>query len=353
MPFVPVINFWSTRDLISLDELRGEYRAGRVWVADSDDEAVSSLLGESGFNRSAALDAAAVIAAVKEGALGILRATDLHPSVRALAIDEVSLFGNDRISDVNEWPLLATVETAEPWDQAATWTLVAVGDMMFDRLVIDHLNDAGGDKQHLFDGGTSRVTRLRCCSHFGYQYPDVERTGDRGLVRAMLTGADLTIGNMESGVLYGAPHHPDPRGFRFTADASWMPVLADNGFDVLSMANNHARDGGVRGIREGIQAGHERGWHRAGRRGRGERCRGPGLHGCQRNHPGSHRLRLHPQQAVANRRPPRGIELPERPHCRGDPRGAPERRRSDRVPPLGRRIRAPGALSVRTIPAVD
>jgi poly-gamma-glutamate synthesis protein (capsule biosynthesis protein) len=106
----------------------------------------------------------------------------------------------------------------------------------------------------MFDGGTSRVTRLRCCSYFGYQYPDVERTGNRGLVREMLTGADVTIGNMESGVLYDAPHHPDPRGFRFTSDASWMPVLADNGFDLLSMANNHARDAGVRGMREGIQA---------------------------------------------------------------------------------------------------
>ena len=31
-------------------------------------------------------------------------------------------------------------------------------------------------------------------------------------------------------------------------------MLADNGFDLLSMANNHARDGGVRGLQEGIQA---------------------------------------------------------------------------------------------------
>jgi poly-gamma-glutamate capsule biosynthesis protein CapA/YwtB (metallophosphatase superfamily) len=264
MPFLPVVNFWSTRDSISLDELRDEHAAGRVWVADADKAAVESVLGANGFIRSSPVDAAAVIAAVKAGAMGILRATDLHPSVRALAVDGVSLFGNDRVTDLADWPLVAEVETTEPWDQSATWTLVAVGDMMFDRLVINHLNEAGGDKQHLFDGGTSRVTRLRCCSFFGYQYPDVERTGNRGLVRDMLTSADLTIGNMESAVLYDAPHHADPRGFQFTTDASWMPVLADNGFDLLSMANNHARDAGVRGLNEGIQAITEAGMAAAG-----------------------------------------------------------------------------------------
>lgn len=253
MPFVPVVNFWSLRDSISLDELRGAWSRGEIKVAAADAEALGGALG-SAAPGSVVADAAAVIAAVKDGGMGILRATELHPSVRALGVGGVNLFGNDRVEDVNQWPLLAQVETSEPWDQSATWTLASVGDMMFDRLVIDHLNAAGGDKQHLFDGGTSRVTRLRCCSFFGYQYPDVERTGNRGLVREMLTGADLTIGNMESGVLEDAPHHPDPRGFRFTSDASWMPVLADNGFDVLSTANNHSKDGGTRGLRTAIES---------------------------------------------------------------------------------------------------
>jgi poly-gamma-glutamate capsule biosynthesis protein CapA/YwtB (metallophosphatase superfamily) len=255
MPFVPVVNFWSTRKSISLDELRAVNDREELWHTQADNLAVREMLGHHARPRGP-VDAEAIKGAVREvpGVIALLRATDLDPSVRALAVDGVSLFGNDRIDDVTDWPLTATVETTEPWDQSATWTLVAVGDMMFDRLVIDHLNQAGGNKQHLFDGGTSRVTRLRCCSFFGYQYPDVERTGSRGLVREMLTGAELTIGNMESGVLYDAPHHPDPRGFRFTSDASWMPVLADNGFDLLSMANNHARDGGIRGLREGVQA---------------------------------------------------------------------------------------------------
>src|SRR5262245_55100618 len=189
MPFVPVVNFWDTRTSITVDELRAAERREELWFTDADRGAVEDLLGQD-FTRPNSITADDVIDAVKRGAVGLLRATEIHPSVRALAIDGVQLFGNDRIDDVNEWPLLATVETSEPWDQSATWTLVAVGDMMFDRLVIDDLNAAGGDKQHLFNGGTSRVTRLRCCSFFGYQYPDVERTGNRGLVREMLTGAD-------------------------------------------------------------------------------------------------------------------------------------------------------------------
>ena len=54
----------------------------------------------------------AIIAAVKKGkTLGILRASDVEPSVRALGIDGRDLFGNDRVTRLGRWPLVAQVET--------------------------------------------------------------------------------------------------------------------------------------------------------------------------------------------------------------------------------------------------
>jgi poly-gamma-glutamate capsule biosynthesis protein CapA/YwtB (metallophosphatase superfamily) len=254
MPFVPVVNFWSTQSSISLDELRAANDREELWYTDADNQVVADLLGHGA--RPNTSDAEAVKTAVREvdGVIGLLRATELDLSVRALAVDGASLFGNDRITDLTQWPLTARVETSAAWDQSASWTLVSVGDIMLDRGVITHVNAAGGDKQYLFDGGTSRVTRLRCCSFFGYTYPDVERTGNRGLVREMLTEADLTLGNLESGVLHNAPHHADPEGFQFTADSTWMPVLARNGFDIISTANNHSRDAGIRGMSTAIES---------------------------------------------------------------------------------------------------
>ena len=250
MPFVPVVSFWSTRESISLAELRTGLANGQVLVADDD----LAPLGVAPSASRLSMSVDDVRSAVREeGRLGVLRATDVDQSVRALALDGVSLFGNARISDIGEWPLRATVETSEPWQQESTWTLVATGDMMLDRIVITNVNEAGGDKEYLFNGGTARVARVRCCSFFNYPYPVIERTGNAGLVRELLTHADLTIGNLESAVLHDAPHHADPRGFSFTADAEWMPVLAANGFDLLSVANNHSNDAGTRGLATAIE----------------------------------------------------------------------------------------------------
>jgi poly-gamma-glutamate synthesis protein (capsule biosynthesis protein) len=252
MPFVPVVNFWSTRTSISMDELRSEYAAGRVSVAAADNAAVAQALGVSQASSQAA-DSASVVASVKAGAMGVLRATDVVPSVRALGIGDVDLFGEKRISDIAQWPLTATVESGSTWEQSSTWTMVSVGDMQFDRKVRGEI-DKSGKRSYPFDGGTSRVVAIRCCSFFHYQYPIVERTGNSGAVRDKLMNADFTMGNLETGVLVDAPWHPDPTGFQFTTDASWMQDLADNGFDALSTANNHSHDAGNRGLQTAIDS---------------------------------------------------------------------------------------------------
>ncbi len=248
MPLVPVVSFWSTRDSIPMAELSSAATAGNVRMTADD----AAALGWSVPASAIVGTADDVRVAVREaGVMGVLRATDVEQSVRALGIDNTNLFGNDRVETTAEWPLVATVQSSETWDQSASWSLVAAGDVMLDRGVAQQTTILGKGANYLFDGGTARVTRVRCCSFYNYPYPDVERTGNGGAMRELLTGADLTMANLETAILENAPFHDS--GFTFTSDASLLPAFVDAGFDMLSLANNHSRDAGERGLTTAIE----------------------------------------------------------------------------------------------------
>jgi len=274
MPFVPVVGFWSTESSISMNELQSAPGGGRYSSVVSLAEDAPALEAALGIDGIEGLTMPEIEEAVRAGALGIVRATDVSQRFHALAIDDVSLFGNDRITDVEAWPLRATVSSTETWDQAMTWTLVAAGDVMMDRGVAFELRShpEGGD--YLFDGGTARITGIRCCSFFGYDYPLTERTGNRGAVRELFQSADIAMANLESAVLVDAPYHPT--GFTFTADASLLDAVDEAGFDYMSLANNHVRNAGDRGILTAIEELNHRGIANSGV-GRGNEAGDPGL----------------------------------------------------------------------------
>jgi len=77
-----------------------------------------------------------------------------------------------------------------------------------------------------------------------------EASGDLGLqlrpTQRRLSRADITVGNLESTLSKaGAPTQGDDS---FAADPGAARVLAEVGFDVLSLANNHAGDYGGRAL---------------------------------------------------------------------------------------------------------
>ncbi len=191
--------------------------------------------------------------------LAFLLVDDVDPSVRALGWEGVTLFGGDRVSTLAEWPLQAaftypagTAPAPPPliYDPASAWTLVAGGDILLDRGVAKTIKTDGKGVNFPFDGGTATITSRYCCSSFGWELPRVERTGDAGAVRALLQSADLAIANFEN---------PAPDAFRFhasgtvfTADPALIEGLANAGIDWVSLANNHIRDAGARGITDTI-----------------------------------------------------------------------------------------------------
>lgn len=84
--------------------------------------------------------------------------------------------------------------------------------------------------------------------HHGLSLPEgVDETFPFAGVRGRLLAADLLVGNLECVV---SPHGKRATTHNpFRAPVEVIPVLRDAGFDILSVANNHTRDFGPRGLR--------------------------------------------------------------------------------------------------------
>ncbi|HSD12777.1 MAG TPA: CapA family protein, partial [Patescibacteria group bacterium] len=125
-------------------------------------------------------------------------------------------------------PSLAPAETAPPAPQAALplapepapprVTLVAVGDIMLSRTV----------GKTIAAKGDVRFPYLR--------------------MRDWLRGADIAFANLETSVTPGRPVGQGEMLFR--ADPGTVDGLADAGFDVLSLANNHTPNFGQKGLKD-------------------------------------------------------------------------------------------------------
>jgi hypothetical protein len=96
--------------------------------------------------------------AVSRGALGFLAAPDVSHRVRALEVDGLSLFGNDRLRGIDRWPLRVDPGLTDPpravdaWHQARTCP-VAGGDLFTDRGFMSASSGAASGVDSPFDGG--------------------------------------------------------------------------------------------------------------------------------------------------------------------------------------------------------
>jgi len=259
---VPVTNFRTPFDRTGREEV-GSVLAGTSKTYDAlelvESEA-DTILAAVGAERPAdakrlilAPDAASLAAdlAANRKRLAFLRADEVGPSVRALGWGDRQLFGVGAAETLEAWGLAAMLPlNGAAFDPAATWTLVAGGDIMLDRGVAQtvKINKKGVDFP--FNGGLADITSRYCCSGRGWDLPRVTRVGKGGAVRALVSGADLAIANFEN---------PAPDNFRyhttgtvFSADPALIEGLANAGIDWVSLANNHIGDAGRTGILQTI-----------------------------------------------------------------------------------------------------
>jgi poly-gamma-glutamate synthesis protein (capsule biosynthesis protein) len=261
--WVPVLGFWSTTDSISEQSLSaalsgGSARYTDVIVPAADAAAIEEALGVTIAGSVAKGTPDEVKAAVKDGALGILRASDVTPGVHALGIGRRRLFGIQRTDSLDTWPLRGEVADPAPWDQARTWTLVAGGDILLDRGVALATRQRKSGVDFPYNGGNASIVRETCCNAtYGTKTPVTQREGGAGSFREHIESADLAMANLESPVDDDFVFHP--RGTVFSGDPKMLDGIADAGFDMVSLGNNHIRDAGPDGIMDTVRALRARG----------------------------------------------------------------------------------------------
>jgi poly-gamma-glutamate synthesis protein (capsule biosynthesis protein) len=265
VPIVPVAQFRTTVTGVGRDDVRAALAGtSPTWqgleVVDSEADAILAGLGVDApanpANLIRAKNAATVTAdlAKNRKRLAVLRADDVTSAVRALAWGGKSLFGVDRVKAAKDWALTARLPQpagTPPFDPAESWTLVAGGDIMLDRGVAQTLKIKGKGADFPFDGGTAEITgRCKDCSPLGWDTPYTRRTGNAGVVRDLVEGADLAIANFENPAPDAFRYHTS--GTVFSADPKLIAGLADAGIDWVGIANNHIRDAGGLGILQTI-----------------------------------------------------------------------------------------------------
>jgi poly-gamma-glutamate capsule biosynthesis protein CapA/YwtB (metallophosphatase superfamily) len=262
---VPVAHFRTTRTASSRGEIEAvlagtskRYEALELVASDADAIlAALDLTRPAGGARLVLVEDAATLSkdlAKHRKRLGVLRAEQVGPSVRALSWAKRTLFGVDRLREPGAWPLtarLADDDGIDGFDPAATWTLFAGGDMLLDRGVHQTIKIRGKGDDFPFDGGTAEITGHTCCSQFHHPVPTLRRTGNKGAMRDLMTKADLAIANFEN---------PAPNTFRwhtsgvvFSSDRRHLDGLERAGLDYVSIANNHIGDAGRNGILQTVR----------------------------------------------------------------------------------------------------
>lgn len=260
MPIVPVVGFWEIEQGLSRAELTAALEGSTerflsVMVPDQDRAAIGLALDLTIADSVAGGDVDAIRTAVRDGALGLMRASDVTPQVRAIPLEGKELFGNERVRSNLDWPLTITVdETADrAWDQSAAVTVVVGGDSMMDRGIYERVVNRDKGVDYPFDGGTVDITGRYCCGPFVccYEVPSFEKTGNAGIVRGLVEDADLTMINLENPLPDNWVFHL--HGTPFSGDPELLEIFTRVGIDFMSLANNHMADYGSSGIADTLK----------------------------------------------------------------------------------------------------
>jgi poly-gamma-glutamate synthesis protein (capsule biosynthesis protein) len=244
---VPIAHLTSTLENVSMEELSG---TRRLAVERGLREEAVALVGRSdleGFD-----SAGAVVDHVSRtpDALGLVAWDEVGPRVKALGVEDESLLDPDSVGPEN-YPLRQ--ESATLPDPEELRRVVVGGDVVLDRGQNYAVIQQGLGLDFPLDGGyaaiTDRVPEPSYYSETGFIHQfTAERRGGAGVVREYLSGADLTLANLENPVVRDAVWHPEAT--TFTGDLRLMPVLEQAGVDGVTLGNNHILDAGSSGLRE-------------------------------------------------------------------------------------------------------
>jgi poly-gamma-glutamate capsule biosynthesis protein CapA/YwtB (metallophosphatase superfamily) len=263
VPLVPIVSFWSPRQAtthVAVELLLGPGHSlvrdgySTIAVAAPDSAALAAAMHVTLDARISVMEPAQVVAAVRASAttLGLVRAEDVTSDVRALSVDGLSLFGSGRVTDLRSWPIMVPSATPSSFDPAAMWTLAAGGDVNLDRNVYVSAVSRKKGVDFPWSGGTARIAGSTCCGFQGNGLVVARRTGNTGAFRSLLAGADIAVVNLEGPATTDFVHRVD--GFSFAVDPALLAGLRNAGIDAVSLANNHTRNAGDKGVTDTCRA---------------------------------------------------------------------------------------------------
>ncbi len=127
-----------------------------------------------------------------------------------------------------------------------TWHPRADADAAAEPLTLTRAPSTPGEATLLFAGDTAEIDfGLATVEVLGLMYPF-------GSTVDLVRGADVAIANHEAPITDAARPSPLYKRYVYAAPAASARALADAGFDVLLLANNHTLDGGADGLADTI-----------------------------------------------------------------------------------------------------
>ena len=260
-PLVPVAHLTSLRENVSLDELSG---VDELSVPSGSVGAAEDLIERPGFRSFDSPEAVVDHVSRTPGALGLLPWDEVGTRVKALAVEGESIL-EPGASDLSGYPLRPEGGTGP--DAGELRRVVIGGDVVLDRGQSYMVIQQGMGLDFPLDGGYAAITG-RTLEPNPYDASSTvhrftaTRTGRAGAVREYLSGADLTLANLENPVVENAVYHPEEA--TFTGDPRLMPILEGAGIDGVTLGNNHVLDAGTAGLGETLGYLDRAGIERAG-----------------------------------------------------------------------------------------
>jgi poly-gamma-glutamate capsule biosynthesis protein CapA/YwtB (metallophosphatase superfamily) len=223
------------------------------------------------------LPASQIAAAIEanQSLVALLPPGVVEPATKTLPIDgdgPFGLFGADLFGDPasrgKPYPIVArATDPTLPlawvtYDPAQVWTLASIGDTCPDAAVAYQAVALRRGWDWVFDGGTARyggkpflnpsppagVSRELIVSPVA--------TGHVGTVAKLLSGADLTIADVECPIVASSIFKPNYGGtvLQFSISSDVLPLWRDKlGIDLAYLASNHLSDKGSAGIRSTLR----------------------------------------------------------------------------------------------------
>ncbi len=244
---VPIAHLSSTLESIGSEELSG---IRGLTVGHGSLEEAAEVVGRSDFEDFGSSSAVVNHVSRTPGALGLVPWDKVGSRVKVLAVNGESLLDPDA-AGTGDYPLRAEGATLPEPEELRR--VVVGGDVVLDRGQNYAVIQQGQGLDFPLDGGyaaiTDREPEPSYYSETGFIHQfTAERRGGAGVVREYLSGADLTLANLENPLVRSAVYHPEAT--TFTGDLRLMPVLEQAGIDGVTLGNNHILDAGAPGLLE-------------------------------------------------------------------------------------------------------